>query len=216
LTPHAELEGRTESGGPEPSAVEAAVAHLRAGGLLVHPTTGVYGLGGPSQSAADAEVNRLKGRTPETPLLRLVADAGRLAELFPSARWTETAARLAEAFWPGPLTIVLDDGSDDGLALRAEAHPVTAAILRGWGGAVSSTSLNRSGHAPAVDEREARAAISSFAASRRALLFVRAGRLPGPPPSTLLTVRESPPRIVRDGAIGLRAIEAVIGEVSAR
>jgi L-threonylcarbamoyladenylate synthase len=196
---------------PEGAArVAAAVDLLERGGLLAHPTGTVYGIGGPAGPRADAEVERLKGRE-GAPVLRIVADIGRLRTRYPDAAWPEEADRLADRFWPGPLTLVLDDGSATGLAVRVEAHPLTRAVLSAWGGALGSTSLNRSGRPPARTESEARTTLREMPEARLDVAFLPAGDLDGPPPSTLVSLREAAPRLLRVGAIPVPAIEAALG-----
>ncbi len=196
---------------PEGAArVDAAVDVLARGGLLAHPTATVYGIGGPAGPVADAEVERLKGRE-GAPVLRIVADVGRLRDLYPAASWPDEAAILAASFWPGPLTLVLDDGSAAGLAVRVEPHPLTRAVLSAWGGALGSTSLNRSGRPPARTEDEARRTLEALPEARAPLAFLPAGDLDGPPPSTLVSLREAAPRLLRAGAIPVSSIEAALG-----
>jgi len=190
--------------------VAAAVEVLARGGLLAHPTGTVYGIGGGRGAASDAEVERLKGREGGA-ILRIVADVGRLRDLFPAACWPDEAERLAARFWPGPLTLVLDDGSASGLAVRVEPHPVTRAVLSAWGGALGSTSLNRSGRPPARTEAEARAVLRAMPEASPELAFLPAGDLAGPPPSTLVSLRDAVPRLLRAGAIPASSIEAALG-----
>jgi L-threonylcarbamoyladenylate synthase len=140
-----------------------------------------------------------------------VFDAGRLKRAFPTVVWPEVADVLAESFWPGPLTLVLDDGSTSGLAVRAESHPATRAILERWDGALGSTSLNRSGAAPARTLEEARGTLRAMADPGRSLLLVAAGDLAGPPPSTLLSLRGGELRLLREGAVDRSMLEQVLG-----
>ncbi|MFQ5888784.1 MAG: L-threonylcarbamoyladenylate synthase [Gemmatimonadota bacterium] len=194
------------------TAVRAAVEMLRRGGLLAHPTATVYGLGGPADAETDAEIARLKGRTIGRPLLRLAADEAAARRLWPAARWDEAAARLAEALWPGPLTLVLDDGSESGFAVRVEAHPLMRGILAEWGRLMSSTSLNRTAEPPARDPEEARRILAAFPTSRRGALLLDAGGLPGPPPSTVVSLRGGAPRLLREGAVPSGRLQEVLGE----
>jgi L-threonylcarbamoyladenylate synthase len=136
-------------------AIEAAARCLAAGGLVAFPTETVYGLGA---DAADGEaVARLyvaKGRPAFNPLIAHVAgiDVARTAGVF-----TDAAERLAAAFWPGPLTLVLAKQPDCGIAdlalagldtvaVRVPAHPVARALLAAFGGPIVAPSANRSGH----------------------------------------------------------------------
>ena len=199
-----------DSAGVTDEWVERACAGLASGALLAHPTVSVYGLGG-GDAGTDSIVSRLKGRTTATPILRLVFDADRLRRVFPAVVWPEVADVLAESFWPGPLTLVLDDGSTSGLAVRAEAHPATRAVLERWDGALGSTSLNPSGEAPARTLEEARATLQAMADPGRPLLFVAAGDLAGSPPSTLLSLRGGEFRVLREGAVERSALERILG-----
>jgi tRNA A37 threonylcarbamoyladenosine synthetase subunit TsaC/SUA5/YrdC len=202
----------SEIGAGEEGAVERAVRHLEAGGLLVHPTAGVYGIGGGSNSALDAEVARLKGRPPGPGVVHLVADVDTIRRTWPRAAWPSLADRLADDLWPGLLTLVLDDGTDYGVAVRVEPHPYTRSVLRRWGGALGSTSVNLSGGDPAADSDSAREVLAAFPDSWAPVLFVDAGRLPGPPPSTLVRVpgRDGDAyELLRAGAIAAAEIEAI-------
>lgn len=192
-----------------PDALEKAAAHLAAGGLLVHPTSGVYGLGGVLSEAAAAEVTRLKGRGDRAGFVYLGADEESLRESFPTAQWPPLARRLADAFWPGPLTLVLADGSERGIAVRVEPHETTRAILATSGGVLGSTSLNRSGEAPAWSAPGARQVLEGFPPSEFEVLFVEAGELAGPPPSTLVRVPGAAGGtydVLREGAIATARI----------
>ena len=190
--------------------VERACAALASGALLAHPTEAVYGIGGGGPET-DSIISRLKGRAVEIPILRLVFDADRIRRLFPAVVWSDFADVLAEEFWPGPLTLVLDDGSTAGMAVRAEAHPATRAVLERWDGALGSTSLNRSGAAAARSLLEARATLLATADPGRPVLFLAAGDLAGPPPSTLVSLRGGEIRLLREGAIQKRVIERHLG-----
>ena len=136
------------------STPEDAVGALRRGELVILPTETVYGLAADAANAeAVARIFEAKGRPRFNPLISHVPDleaAERLAQFAPAAR------RLAEAFWPGPLTIVapvrpgsrvseLARAGLDTVAVRAPDHPVAQAVLRAFGGPVVAPSANRSG-----------------------------------------------------------------------
>jgi L-threonylcarbamoyladenylate synthase len=199
-----EIHGETEG-----ERVEAACAALGNGDLLVHPTTSVYGVGGLDRGA-DNSVARLKGRSGSVPILRLVYDVEQLLDLYPSVRWSPEAEVLASVFWPGPLTLILDDGSEPGLSARAEAHPVMRRLLARSGGGLGSTSLNLTGEPPARTLREARRVLEKMPECDRSLHFLEAGDLPGPPTSTVLSLREGDHRLLREGAIRREQIESLI------
>src|SRR5262245_39606805 len=138
-----------------PEAVAEAVRCLKAGGLVAFPTETVYGLGADATNArAVARLYEAKGRPAFNPLIAHVYDttaASNLGTLDP------VAARLAEVFWPGPLTLVLPrepgcpvaELATAGLAtiaLRVPAHVVARDLLAAFGGPIVAPSANRSGH----------------------------------------------------------------------
>ncbi len=202
----------TELSARDPAAVDAAVDHLQLGGLLAHPTGGVYGIGGPTGRQTEKELARLKGRSPEAGFVYLAASVDDVRTAFPALEWTALAERLAARFWPGPLTLVLEDGSPRGVAVRVEPHPFTRSVLDRYAGAMSSTSLNLSGEPAAADPAAARRVLEAMPGSERSVLFVDAGPLPGRPPSTLIRVPGRGGRaweLVREGAIAAGRLEAV-------
>ena len=183
---------------------------LAAGAILAHPTTSVYGIGGAAEESA-ARVSAMKSRAGAVPILRLVRDARRLRELHPGIRWNAEAERLANAFWPGPLTLVLDDGTAAGIAARVEAHPLTRRLLSSFEGEIGSTSLNLSGEPPATTLAEARRTLAEMADPGVAVLLLCGGDLQGPPTSTLLSLRGERPRLLRAGAVTRSEIETALG-----
>ena len=137
------------------AAVQRAARVLAAGGLVAFPTETVYGLGADAtHGEAVARLYDAKGRPAFNPLIAHLADAGAARAL---ARLDQAAERLAAAFWPGPLTLVLPRSADcpvaelataglDTIAVRVPAHPVARAILAAFGRPVVAPSANRSGH----------------------------------------------------------------------
>jgi len=201
--------------GDSAEAVLEAVRVLESGGLLVHPTQTVYGIGaGPRE--LDGEIARLKGRSAERPLLRIAADVEALRRAHRGLQWDDRARRLAGEFWPGPLTVVLPDGTPDGLGVRVEGHPVTRRILSQWGGTMSSTSLNVSGEAPARTADEAATVVDAMPSPRVEAAWVDVGDLPPSEPSTLVSLLEARPRLLREGAVPWGRVAAVLGEEVAR
>lgn len=207
--------GRILSAGPEVAdaererSVRAAAGALSRGGLLAHPTETVYGLGALSPEM-DREIARLKGRSAEHPLLRIGPDPETIRRRHPALAWPAAADRLAAAFWPGPLTLVLDDGGPDGLGVRVEGHPVIRRVLAILEETMSSTSLNESGAPPATTPAEVDAALTAMPAPSAPLVRLEAGELPGGPPSTLVSLRGGSPRILRAGAIGADRVEETL------
>jgi len=135
--------------------VAAAARSLGEGGLVAFPTETVYGLGADATNpAAIARLYQAKGRPAFNPL---IAHVGELSAARQIAGFDATALALAEAFWPGPLTLVLPKTPDcavadlataglDTVAIRIPAHPVARDILRVFGGPVVAPSANLSGH----------------------------------------------------------------------
>lgn len=196
-------------------ATEAA-ARLAAGEVVVHPTSTLYGLGAAADPEGDAEIARLKGRDPGSPLIRLAASPEAVRAARPSPRWDGRAERLAAAFWPGPLTLVLDDGTAHGLAVRVDGHPVIRAVLVDYGGLISSTSVNRAGDSPATDPERVRVVLDGLPPSRRGATLVDAGPLKGSAPSTIVSLRGGRARLLREGAVPAERVEACLGARLAR
>jgi len=142
-----------------------AVAVLRRGGLVAFPTETVYGLGADaSNPAAVAKVFAAKGRPADHPLIVHLAEASAIdawARDIP-----DSARRLAAAYWPGPLTLILKrharvpdavTGGQDTVALRVPSHPLAAALLRAFGGGIAAPSANRFGRVSATTAAHVRA-----------------------------------------------------------
>ena len=137
------------------AAVAAAARSLAEGGLVAFPTETVYGLGADATNAAAiARLYQAKGRPAFNPLIAHVGDLGAGMKI---ARFDEKAIRLAEAFWPGPLTLVLPKTKDcavadlataglETVAIRVPALAIARKILRAFGGPVVAPSANLSGH----------------------------------------------------------------------
>ncbi len=202
-----------------PEAIAAAAAHIRAGRLVAFPTETVYGLGADAtQDRAVAEVFGLKGRPRFNPLIvhvATVADVAAWAAIPPLAR------RLAERFWPGPLTLVLPRGDPCGLsllvsaglpsvAIRVPAHRVAQALLAAAGRPIAAPSANPSGR---LSPTRVEHVIAGFGAG---IAMVLDG---GPAPlgleSTVIDVTGERPRLLRPGALPRAAIEAVTGPLAA-
>jgi L-threonylcarbamoyladenylate synthase len=140
---------------PDTNAIGKAVWALASGELVAFPTETVYGLGADARNGrAVAAIYETKGRPSFNPLIAHVTgfDAAREVGLF-----DERAVKLAEAFWPGPLTLVVPCAGDcavhelaraglDTVALRAPAHPVALKLLEEFGAPVVAPSANKSGH----------------------------------------------------------------------
>jgi len=140
---------------PDAAAIAAAVRTLAAGGVVAFPTETVYGLGADATNgAAVARLYEAKGRPSFNPLIAHVAD---LAAARALARFDADAIRLAEAFWPGPLTLVVPKAAGcpvselataglETIAVRVPNHAVAQRILAGLRRPMAAPSANRSGH----------------------------------------------------------------------
>jgi L-threonylcarbamoyladenylate synthase len=203
------------------AALDQAVAHLRANGLIAYPTETVYGLGSRPRVADVQALQQLKGRRPDKPFLLLVSDRD-MAEAQGLA-FNQSAAALARAFWPGPLTLVLPGGSgrlpdllrgpEGGIAVRWTSHGGMARLVQALGEPVTSTSANLPGAAPAPG---AEAIVRDFQAAVAAgrLLVLDGGVLGNSPPSTVVDCTQPQPRLVREGAVTLAELRRAVGRLA--
>ncbi|MEN8374702.1 MAG: Sua5/YciO/YrdC/YwlC family protein [Gemmatimonadota bacterium] len=190
-------------------------AHLVGGGLLAYPTETVYGLGGLLSDEGLTSLAALKARPRDKPFLLLLRDRSEAGAL----SWTPAAELLADSFWPGPLTLILDDpegafpagarADDGGVAIRVSPHPAVRDLLEVAGGPLTSTSANRPGERPARSVED----LSWLAESRAGeLLVLDAGRLPEAHPSTIVDCRGRP-RLIRPGAIEEGRIRSALADI---
>lgn len=189
---------------PRPGELDPAVEWLRAGRVVAFPTETFYGLAvDPASAGAVAALFDLKGR-PATLALPLIASSCDSVEAWAGA-FPALTARLAERFWPGPLSLIVDApaslasgvaAADGTVAVRVPGHPVARALAAAFGGPLTSTSANRSGSQPArrVDEMD------SVATDPR-VLVVDGGDTPGGLASTIVDARHDAPRLLREGAV---------------
>lgn len=199
----------------------AIVGHLRGDGLIAYPTETVYGLGCSLDARAVARLAALKGRDPDKPFLILVTEAAMVHEL----KWTEPAQALAEALWPGPLTLVLaapggayPPGVRDPrgtVAVRATPHPGVRALVRGLGGPITSTSANVPGGVPALSAREADSMVGALGGGEE-VWVLDGGALEPSAPSTVVDCTVEPPVVTRAGALPVDRLRAVIPEIHER
>jgi L-threonylcarbamoyladenylate synthase len=205
--------------------ISAAIAqvgrHLRAGKLLAYPTETVYGLGSAPTVPALAALARLKGRPEGKPFLLLISGR-RMAEEW-GLVFTPSATALSEAFWPGPLTLVLRGGEgrlpeelrgrEGGIAVRHTSHAGIARMVAGLGDPLTSTSANRPGGPPAPG---ADRLVELFGPEERngELLVLDGGVLGNVPPSTLVDCTNLMPRMVREGAIPRAELRQAAGRLA--
>jgi L-threonylcarbamoyladenylate synthase len=197
---------------PDEGVVARALAVLAAGELLIYPTDTLYALGGRAVEAASARaVRAAKGRDDAKPLPVIAADGPQARTL--AAVWTEAAERLAAAFWPGPLTLVLPASAivppevtsgTSTVAIRVPAL-VLARDLAGAAGPLISTSANRSGLPPPLTCAEAVRQVGASAS-----LALDGGR-GGEAPSTIVDLTGAAPRLLRAGAVDWDRARQVLG-----
>ena len=199
--------------------IAEAAAVLGKGGLVAFPTETVYGLGALATDAdAIARVFRAKGRPAHNPLILHVAETD-LARRF--AVFDQRAERLAAAFWPGPLTLVLPLKTDGGIARAATAgvdtvavrvprHRTALRLLEAVGGPVAAPSANRSGQVSPTTADHVLADLDG-----RIDLVLDAGPVAVGIESSVLDLTRAKARILRPGSITRAAIEASIGPLDA-
>jgi L-threonylcarbamoyladenylate synthase len=195
------------------AAAEAARC-LGAGGLVAFPTETVYGLGADATNGqAIARLYEAKGRPSFNPLIAHVADAAVARAL---GRFDDTAERLAAAFWPGPLTLVLPKAAVcpvaelataglDTIAVRVPAHRIARAILSAFGRPVVAPSANRSGHVSPTTAAHVLADLRG-----RIELIVDGGATPVGVESSIVACLGTP-RLLRPGGLARPDIERVLG-----
>jgi L-threonylcarbamoyladenylate synthase len=177
--------------------------------VVAFPTDTVYGLGAhPASEAAMEALYALKGRPREKAIALLVADPGDLDRL--AAAVPGSARILAERYWPGGLTLVLRSAADPTttVALRMPDHAIPLRLIGEVGSPLATTSANRSA---AASPRTADDVLAQLPSGYP--LLIDGGPSPGGVDSTVVDLTRSPARILRPGAIGPAAIEAVTGPV---
>lgn len=207
-------------GDPEAD-LSAVVSHLAADLPLAYPTETVYGLGGAVTPEGVRRVQDLKHRDMQRPLLVLIEEPADAEGL----RWTPEARLLAEAFWPGALTLVLEDPDHifplgvrnmgtGGVGVRMSPHPLVRRLLGAYGGPLTSTSLNEAGMPPARSGSEA-AEVAARLDDQR-IFLLDAGTLPPSEPSTVVDCTGTVPLVLRPGSVPVGRLRCVIPEIHER
>ena len=195
--------------------IETAVQALRDGELVAFPTETVYGLGANAQNpAAVGKIFTVKGRPPNHPVI-VHLDSPRYLH-----RWVrdvpQSATRLAEAFWPGPLTLVMPrapsvhdviTGGQDTIAIRVPAHPMAQQLLNAFGGGIAAPSANRFGRLSPTRAEHVR---EEFAETVRVILD--GGECQIGLESTIVSFEGPLARLLRPGAITAAQIRGVVGD----
>ena len=196
--------------------IEAAAEIIRRGGLLGIPTETVYGLGADALNAdACRRIYEAKGRPQDNPLIIHVPDSSWLEQYCENV--PESAYRLAEAFWPGPLTMILPKkeivpyrttGGLDTLGVRCPKHSVTLAVIRAAGVPIAAPSGNTSGRpspttaADMIEDMDGK--IDGIFDGGACSVGVE---------STIIDLTCRPPRLLRAGGLPLEELQRVLGTV---
>lgn len=196
--------------------IQAAGDIIRAGGLVAFPTETVYGLGADALNAsASKKIYEAKGRPSDNPLIVHIADFKDLEKI--AAEVPEEARKLSDAFWPGPLTMIVrkndkvpyeTTGGMDTVAIRMPNHPVALALIRAGGGYIAAPSANTSGRpSPTLAEHVAEDM------EGRIPMILDGGLVGIGIESTIIDLTEEIPMILRPGYITPEMLEKVIGPV---
>ena len=204
--------------GDNPAAIRAAVSLLRDGGLVALPTETVYGLAADATSgAAVAALYAAKGRPKFNPLISHVTGLEMAESL---ARFNPLARKLAEAFWPGPLTLVLPRTPDcpiselagaglETLAVRAPAHPVAQALIKAFGGPLVAPSANPSGGVSPTQARHVAEGLGEHIG-----MILDGGPCKIGVESTVIGFDGDKPLLLRKGGLARENIEAITGPLA--
>lgn len=194
-----------------PRALESAIEILRTGGLVAFPTDTVYGLG--AMLSDPQAIDRLyiaKGRETAKAIAVLLGSLEQLPQV--AGEMSAVAHRLAQAFWPGPLTLVVNRhpdlppnlSPDPTVGVRMPDHPLALALLN-LAGPLAVTSANLSGQPSPSTAQEVYAQLGG-----RIALILDGGQTPGGAPSTVVDCTTSEPLILRSGPISLDQIRAIL------
>ncbi len=199
-----------------PADLDQAAALLRAGALVAFPTETVYGLGGDACAGeAVAAIYTAKGRPSFNPLIAHVADSETAQKL---VEWSDIAEKLARAFWPGPLTMVLPLRAGHGvsglvtaglstLAVRVPAHPTAQQLLHRVGGPVAAPSANPSGRISPTTADHVMAGLKG-----RIAAVVDDGACGVGVESTIVGIDADQVVLLRPGGLAVEEIETLLGQ----
>ena len=189
---------------------------LKKGGLVAFPTETVYGLGGNALDAeASAKIYAAKGRPSDNPLIVHIADWEAIEAIV--SEIPEAAKKLADAFWPGPLTMILNKsdlvpyattGGLETVAVRMPVNPIARALIRAGGGYVAAPSANTSGRPSPT-----RAEHVAEDLNGKIDMIIDGGTVDIGLESTIVDLTDGAPTILRPGYINQEMLEQVLGEV---
>jgi L-threonylcarbamoyladenylate synthase len=193
--------------------INQAITTLKGGGVVAFPTDTVYGVGvDPFQRDAVRKLYQIKGRPIDKPipiLVGSVADVEHVAQNLPP-----TFSQLAEQFWPGGLTLIVEakalppevTAGGDTVGVRMPDHPLALALLQRFGGAIATTSANKSDEPPAISAEEVRSELGELVS-----IILDGGQTATKIASTVLDLSVSPPQIRRHGGISIDQLAPFIG-----
>lgn len=198
--------------------IKEAGGIIKAGGLVAFPTETVYGLGGDALNPASSKkIYKAKGRPSDNPLIVHIARMEAMTAIVREV--PETAKKLAEAFWPGPLTMILKKaeavpkettGGLDTVAVRMPSHPVALAFIEAAGGYVAAPSANRSGRpSPTL----AQYVVEDL--DGRVEVILDGGDVELGLESTIVDLTVEPPVILRPGFVTEQMLREILGTVEA-
>ena len=200
--------------GTDPQAIAEAARTVAAGGVVAFPTETVYGLGADASSdTAVAKIFAAKGRPSDHPLIVHIADAAQVTDY--AGEVPLFAQKLMQAFWPGPLTVILPRrpgvaaaaaGGQESIGLRCPAHPVALAFLQACKTGVAGPSANRFGR---VSPTTAQHVASEFGED---LLVLDGGPCDVGIESSIVDCTRGRPVLLRPGVLGRQQLEAACGE----
>lgn len=199
------------------AAVQRAAELLRAGEVVALPTETVYGLAASAQDARAVErIFQIKGRPAHNPIIVHVASVGMAQRCV--ACWPALADKLAKAFWPGPLTLVLPraegiprilTAGGPTVGVRWPSHPFIQAVIRECGFPLAAPSANPSNRVSPTNAQHVRKYLGD-----KIRLIVDGGQAQIGIESTVLDVSSTPPHLLRPGVIHEQALLAVTGELA--
>ncbi len=201
---------------PDSSSIERAAALLRCGEVVVFPTETVYGLGADAlETSAVERVFAAKGRPFSDPLIVHIADGAALEQLTTSI--PPQVRQLAQAFWPGPLTLILPrsplvpklvTAGLETVAILMPRHPVALALIRALGSPIAAPSANRFMHVSPTTAQHALADLDG-----RVPLILDSGPCEVGVESTVLNLCSAVPTILRPGGVSLEGLRTVLPDV---
>ncbi len=209
---------RIQEDNVDEAALKRAGEILKQGGLVAFPTETVYGLGGDALNRESShKIYAAKGRPSDNPLIIHIA---RLEDLYPIvSEVTEEAIQIADAFWPGPLTMILPKsdcvpyettGGLDTVAVRMPSHPIAQKLIAYGGGYIAAPSANTSGRpSPTIAKYVAEDMDGKIE------MIIDGGEVGIGIESTIIDMTVTPPQILRPGYITETMLEEVLGQVDA-